>query len=114
MNDPSGADPAHPPYGWGTGLSAEAEGPRAFAVPPEPQLDVIAGDDFTRRRRRTNRQEQGFDPAFRAGYPGHAAESAAAHEVDPTATTAFPGDPEGSYGVTPPDDAGTAAPSVRV
>ena len=66
---PPGADPHHPAYGRGHG-SAAAEGQSAFDVPPEPQRAVVAGNpDFTRRQRRSNRQELGFTPEAEAGYP---------------------------------------------
>ena len=111
---PPGADPAYPPYGRGDGSSPAATGTAAFDVPPERQIDVLTGDDYTRRQRRTNRQELGFTPDAQAGYPD--LDTGTAASVDPQTLAAadrFAGDPNSNYGVTPPDDARTAAPTVR-
>ena|SRR5579872_3353219 len=113
MNNPPGTDPNYPPYGWGDGSSPAAAGAGAFEVPPERQLDVITDDDFTRRQRRTNRQELGFGPEARAGYPALDTGTTAEQRVKPFAgKDTFHGDPDSNYGVTPPDDARTASPRV--
>lgn len=78
-----GADPDYPPYGRGTGQGALAVGPAAFEVPPEPALDVQTSDGYTRRRRRANRQELGFEPDSATGYAGLDLGSTAAAEVTP-------------------------------
>jgi len=108
MNNLPGSDPDYPPYGWGNGGSAAASGTAAFEVAPESQVAVMTGDEYTRRERRANRQELGFDAAYETGFDGIDLGSVAAAEIAP----ALAGAPSRGPAVTPSDDANTAAPTI--
>ena len=112
---PPRQDPAHPPSGWGNGSSALARGSDAFEIPARREIDVITGGGLTRRERRANMQEIGFTAGAAAGYPAFDTGSTAATKVAPAAgpPATARGDPEGNYGIVPPDDQDAAVPTIR-
>lgn len=106
-----GADPNYPPYGRGTGASPAAEGEAALEVAPKEQIEVLTDPAITRRERRYNQQALGLTIPSIAGYD----QTPSAEIQPPTSNAAVDprGNPEGNYGVTPPDDANRAGATIR-